>query len=110
MIYFPAPRPWLCLKQAASNWPLIIPALAAFGLYYPINTETRFIGEFVLLLWLAAFSGARPGIMGVTEVDRARDCRRRRDQWYLGWMVRLPQFDGFQVRGACVLAGGKLSG
>lgn len=59
MIYFLAPRPWLCLKHAASNWPLIIPALSVFGLYYPINTESRFIGEFVLLLWLAAFSGAR---------------------------------------------------
>ena len=59
MLYFLAPRPWLCLKHAASNWPLIIPALAVFSLYYPINTEGRFIGEFVLLLWLAAFSGTR---------------------------------------------------
>jgi len=58
-LYLVAPRPSVCVKCAATNWPLLAPALSTLGLYALVYTELRYIAEFVLLLWLAAFSGVR---------------------------------------------------
>ncbi len=51
-----APKPSRCFLRAGNNWPLMIPALAALGLYGLVYTEYRYVAPFVLLLWLAAFS------------------------------------------------------
>jgi hypothetical protein len=48
-----------CIKRAAANWPLVVPGLAGLGLYALVVVENRYIAPFVLLLWLAAFSGVR---------------------------------------------------
>jgi hypothetical protein len=41
------------------QWHILVPALAALGLYSLIYVETRFIGAFVISIWLALFSGIR---------------------------------------------------
>jgi hypothetical protein len=52
-----APRPSRFLGRSARSWPITIPALSALVLYGLVYTEYRYIAAFVLLLWLAAFSG-----------------------------------------------------
>jgi hypothetical protein len=52
-----APKPSRWFLRVAYNWPLMIPAFAALGLYALVYTEYRYVAAFVLLLWLAAFSG-----------------------------------------------------
>jgi hypothetical protein len=41
------------------QWHILVPALAALGLYSLIHVEKRFIGAFVISIWLALFSGIR---------------------------------------------------
>jgi len=62
IIYLLARKRSLCIKRAAANWPLVVPGLSGLGLYAFVFVENRYIAPFVLLLWLAAFSGVRiPG-------------------------------------------------
>jgi hypothetical protein len=49
----------LRLKTGAAVWPLLILALSALGLYSLVHVEYRFVGAFVCLLWLGAFSLVR---------------------------------------------------
>jgi hypothetical protein len=49
----------LRLNTGAAVWPLLILALSALGLYSLVHVEFRFIGAFVCLLWLGAFSLVR---------------------------------------------------
>jgi hypothetical protein len=49
----------LRLTTEAAVWPLLILALSALVLYSLIHVEYRFIGAFVCLLWLGAFSLVR---------------------------------------------------
>jgi hypothetical protein len=49
----------LRLKTGAAVWPLLIVGLSALGLYSLVHVEYRFIGAFVCLLWLGAFSLVR---------------------------------------------------
>jgi hypothetical protein len=62
-----APRS-LCLKTGPTVWPLVILALSALGLYSLVHVEWRFIGAFVCLLWLGAFS--------LVRLPAARDSKR----------------------------------
>lgn len=52
-------RRWLCVRDVAEHWNLLIPAIAAFGMYSLVHVEARFLGAFVLLLWAGVFSGMR---------------------------------------------------
>jgi hypothetical protein len=49
----------LYLKTVVSNWPVMIPGLAAVGGYALIHTELRFVGAYVAIIWLGLFSGMR---------------------------------------------------
>jgi hypothetical protein len=49
----------LNVKAIGSNWPVIVPAMAAIGGYSLIHTEYRFVGAYFTILWMALFSGAR---------------------------------------------------
>ena len=40
-------------------WSVLLPALAAFGLYALVHAETRYLGAFVVITWLVLFSGIR---------------------------------------------------
>ena len=41
------------------QWHILVPALAALALYSLIHVETRYIGAFVISIWLGLFSGVR---------------------------------------------------
>jgi hypothetical protein len=54
-----ASRPMSCCKRMLGNWPLIVPASGAIALYTLVYSEPRYLGPFVGLLWIVAFSGLR---------------------------------------------------
>jgi 4-amino-4-deoxy-L-arabinose transferase-like glycosyltransferase len=41
------------------QWPLLALCLAAMGLYMLVHVETRFVGAYVTILWMAILSGVR---------------------------------------------------
>ena len=54
-----ASRPRSCCRRMARRWALLVPAFAALGLYSVVYAESRYLGPFFILLWMAAFSGLR---------------------------------------------------
>ena len=57
VLYLIAPRSSACLKCAGASWPLLVIGLAAMGLYALVYAESRYFAPFIVLFWLAAFSG-----------------------------------------------------
>jgi hypothetical protein len=57
ILYLLAPRPSLCVKRATSNWAILVPGLGGLVLYALVWVLHRYVAPFVLILWLAAFSG-----------------------------------------------------
>jgi hypothetical protein len=51
--------PWRGVQQLAAQWALLLPALAAFGLYALVYIEPRYLGAFIVLFWLGVGSGVR---------------------------------------------------
>jgi 4-amino-4-deoxy-L-arabinose transferase-like glycosyltransferase len=47
----------LDVKAVGSNWPIIIPTIAAIGGYLLIVTDLRYVAAYVAISWLALFSG-----------------------------------------------------
>ncbi|MBI3590006.1 MAG: hypothetical protein HY094_01340 [Candidatus Melainabacteria bacterium] len=47
----------ICLKNILKNWFLILPSLCVFFMYSLIVVEERYLGGYVVLLWLSLFSG-----------------------------------------------------
>jgi len=67
VLYLLGPSPGHALRRAtAANWPCILLGISALSLYALVYTEYRYIGAFLVLLWMAAFSGVclspRPGM------------------------------------------------
>jgi 4-amino-4-deoxy-L-arabinose transferase-like glycosyltransferase len=52
-------RGWRILKDVAASWFLLMPAVAAFAMYSLVHVEERFIGSFIVLLFVGLFSGVR---------------------------------------------------
>lgn len=52
-----SPSPLASCRRILKSWPLFIPGLAALILYWIVYTESRYVAQFVLLLWIAGFSG-----------------------------------------------------
>jgi hypothetical protein len=50
-------RGWLCVKDVVKHSSLLIPGIAALGIYSLVHVEQRYISPFVVLLWAGAFSG-----------------------------------------------------
>ncbi|MCK4261032.1 MAG: hypothetical protein KAX49_18800 [Halanaerobiales bacterium] len=59
VLYFMGCRRWLVVKDIAKHWSLLIPAISALGIYLLIHVQSRYVGAFVVLLWLGIFSGVR---------------------------------------------------
>ena len=59
MLLLISSRPMSYYKRILERWPLIVPAFAAVVLYTLVYSEPRYLGPFVLLLWMAVFSGLR---------------------------------------------------
>jgi hypothetical protein len=50
--------------KARELWPLIIIPIAAFAMYVPVHVEPRFLGGFVLILFLTLIAAALPRVDG----------------------------------------------
>jgi hypothetical protein len=58
-LYLMSRRGWKLVSDIGPYWCLIIPAVAGLGSYSLINVQERYVASFLVLLWLALFSGAR---------------------------------------------------
>lgn len=59
MLFYVSGRKWLCLKDIREQWVLLFPALTTIFIYSLVHLEPRYIGGFVLLLWIALFMAVR---------------------------------------------------
>lgn len=59
ILCFISRRRWLCIKDIAKQWNLLVPAFAALGLLSLVHVEQRHIAPFVVLVWMGIFSGIR---------------------------------------------------
>jgi hypothetical protein len=46
-------------RSVVSNWPVLIPAVAAIGGYALVHTDLRYVAAYVVIIWLALFSAVR---------------------------------------------------
>jgi len=60
------------IRDAAANWMLLAPALAAFLMYIQVSVESRYVGVFVVLLFTGLFSSVR--LRGRREDNRLVAC------------------------------------
>lgn len=44
------------LRNIAAQWYLLVPAIAALSMYSLVHVESRYVGPFIVLLWLSIFS------------------------------------------------------
>jgi lysylphosphatidylglycerol synthetase-like protein (DUF2156 family) len=68
ILLFMSPDLPQCLRRIARGWALLVMGAAAPALYTLVHVEPRYIGPFVLLVWLGLFSGIR--------LERSRDSAR----------------------------------
>jgi hypothetical protein len=57
ILYLLARKPSECIRRAMACWTLLLPVLAALALYSLVFVLYRYVASFVVILWLAAFSG-----------------------------------------------------
>ena len=50
---------WSVIREVAGQWRLLLPAVAAFGMYAVVHVQSRYIGAFGVLFWLGLLSGLR---------------------------------------------------
>jgi hypothetical protein len=55
-------------KAILANWPLFLMCFTAGGLYMLVHVETRFVGAYVSVFWLAILAGLRFDSAGNTSV------------------------------------------
>jgi hypothetical protein len=60
LLYFMFCNGRSCLKYMARHWHLLIPPALAMSMYGLVHVEARYIGAYVVVLWLALFSGLYP--------------------------------------------------
>lgn len=48
---------WLDMKAVGSNWPVVVPALAAIGGYALVVTDWRYVAAYIVVAWMVLFSG-----------------------------------------------------
>ncbi len=59
VLFYMSGRGWRIIKDVAARWFLLVPALTAFAMYSLVHVEERFIGSFVVLLFVGLFSSVR---------------------------------------------------
>lgn len=52
-------RPLNLMGNILRQWNLLVPSIAAFALFSTIFVETRYLGAFMVLMWLGLYSGVR---------------------------------------------------
>jgi hypothetical protein len=59
ILYFMGRRQWMAIKDMAPYWVLLVPGMAALAMYALVHVEPRYVGPFVVLLWVGVFCGVR---------------------------------------------------
>ncbi len=59
VLFYMSGRGWRIIKDVAARWFLLVPALAAFAMYSLVHVEGRYIGSFIVLLFVGLFSSVR---------------------------------------------------
>jgi hypothetical protein len=59
ILYFVGGWKWFRVKDIARHWPLFAPSIVAFILYLLTVVLSRYLGAFVVLIWIGIFSGIR---------------------------------------------------
>jgi len=59
ILFYMGRRGWLTVRDISEYWFLLTPALAALVMYSLVHVEQRYIAPFVVLLYMALFSGVR---------------------------------------------------
>jgi hypothetical protein len=59
IFYLMGRRRWLLVKDIAEHWTLFVPAFSALGIYCLVAADYRYVGPFIVLLWLGVFSSIR---------------------------------------------------
>jgi hypothetical protein len=49
-------RGWATLRDVAASWPVLLPAVAAMGMYALVWVEPRYVAAFIVLLWAGLLS------------------------------------------------------
>jgi hypothetical protein len=57
VLFFMSRRKRLVIRDIAEQWILLIPAIAALGMYFMVSAEPRYIAPFISLLWIGILSG-----------------------------------------------------
>ena len=59
ILYLMGRRGWLCVKDITEQWRLLVPSIAALGMYALVHVELRYIGPFLVLLWMGVAFAVR---------------------------------------------------
>ncbi len=51
--------PWHSVKDIATQWSILIPAIGALSMYVLVHIEARFMAPFVVLFWIGLLSSVR---------------------------------------------------
>jgi 4-amino-4-deoxy-L-arabinose transferase-like glycosyltransferase len=59
LILFVAGDPKKSLEGIAQQWPMLVPAFAALGMYFLVLVERRYVAVFLAIMWIGLFFGLR---------------------------------------------------
>jgi hypothetical protein len=59
ILYLMGGRRWMAIKDIAQYWVLLVPGFAALAMYSLVHAVPRYVGPFVVLLWVGVFCGVR---------------------------------------------------
>jgi hypothetical protein len=57
--WYVAGNRWRTIQGIAEHWALLVPSLAAIGMYSIVYLSARYIAPFVVILWMSMFAGMR---------------------------------------------------
>jgi len=61
-------------RRLRSLWPVLIPPLAAMGLYSLVLVEPRYVSPFTVIFWLGLFAAIRLPVADAAKFQRFADC------------------------------------
>jgi hypothetical protein len=75
---------WSVVREIAGQWKILLPAVAAFGMYALVLVQPRYIGPFGVLFWLGLLSG----------LHLPSDFNSQRRMWYITLGVTITMLTG----------------
>lgn len=89
VLFFAGWKKWLSIQNIAAYKSLLTVSLAALFLYTAVRVETRYIGVFVVLLWMGLLSGVR--------LPEAGDAKKLASGLVVAILVQMPLVAAFQL-------------